>query len=275
MGTKQALSIYVNPGDLQATTYPAGALEQTMQNFSASEHQISPLGSPFSTGTGSGSDSPDPTDEAPGWDESKRIISGGKKAKNIGPSLRKDIMKLTEKLSNKARRGGIYENFGDKEVRQLKDKYDYNSLQYGTGEERELAASIDRFSDWASIYSPHKGSSFSTQQSNTPFKDDEVRFSSRKSMEDEVLDDLVKAESKVKSHIRNVSGKIVNVREHQRYKLKGMLNFIRNYKESGVSRGSTLRKLQDRFGLSTEMAHRVHRLAEALGGALYKPFPMK
>ncbi len=97
----------------------------------------------------------------------------------------------------------------------------------------------------------------------------------KKSMEDEMIDELVKAESRVKSYTRNVNGKIVNVREHQRYKLKGMLNFIRNYKEAGATRGSTLKKLQDRFGLSTEMAHRVHRLAEALGGSLFKPFPVK
>ncbi len=96
----------------------------------------------------------------------------------------------------------------------------------------------------------------------------------KKSLEDDFLDNLIKAESKVKSHIRNINGKIVNVKEHQRYKLRGMLNFIRNYKEAGESRGSTLKKLQSRFGLSTEMAHRVHRLSDALGGS-FNPFPMK
>jgi hypothetical protein len=102
-----------------------------------------------------------------------------------------------------------------------------------------------------------------------------LKNSYRKSMEDEVLDDLVKAESRVKSHWRSIKGKLVNVREHQRYKLKGMLNHVRYSKEAGESRGVTLRGLQNRFGLSTEMAHRVHRLAEALGSSLFKPFPMK
>jgi hypothetical protein len=97
----------------------------------------------------------------------------------------------------------------------------------------------------------------------------------KKSMEDEMVDELMKAESRVKSHSRIVNGKLVNVREHQRYKLRRMLNFIRGHKEEGATRGVTLRKLQDRFGLSTEMAHRVHRLAEGLGGLLFKPFPTK
>jgi hypothetical protein len=360
-GTGQSITIYANASDMQATSHPAGALDQARKNFTASPapiHQPQAMGSPFST-------KPSTPEEhqikiakdtlkmpqamagvmgGPTKEEAKRILSGAKKAKDIGPSLRKDIMKLTEQLSNKARQGGIYENFGQKEIRQLKDKYDYNSLKYGTGEERELAASIDRFDDWASTYSPKLGEpfsntpTFSTKERTGPravhmiaqeiasdwknpyfgavpylnamhaletidttygadsgasviayflanaqtWKGEKARQIKKelnamlktyykKSMEDEIVDRLEKAETKVKSYIRNVNGRIVNVKEHQRYKLRGMLDFIRGHKEAGASRGLTLRKLQEKFGLSTELAHRVHRLAEKV---LFS-FPMK
>lgn len=44
---------------------------------------------------------------------------------DISMIIEKDIRKAKVKLINKARKTGIYENFGQKEVRELNDKY-YN-----------------------------------------------------------------------------------------------------------------------------------------------------
>jgi hypothetical protein len=63
-------------------------------------------------------------------------------------SIVNDINRLKIKLSDKARRNGLYENFGEKEVRELKDKYDYNTLIYGSETQRKQALMIDCFEDW-------------------------------------------------------------------------------------------------------------------------------
>ncbi len=60
-----------------------------------------------------------------------------------------EIKKLKHGLLCKAQKKGLYENFGDKEFRKLKDKHDFNSIQYGSSEEREKADKILNFSKWA------------------------------------------------------------------------------------------------------------------------------
>ena len=60
-----------------------------------------------------------------------------------------DMNKIKNKLINKAKKGGIYENFGQKEVRALKDKYSYNDMIYGDNDARLHAKLIDKLDDWA------------------------------------------------------------------------------------------------------------------------------
>lgn len=63
-------------------------------------------------------------------------------------SLVSDINRQKIRLVDKARRQGLYENFGQKEVQNLKDKYDYNTLVYGTEKERRQAQLINNFDNW-------------------------------------------------------------------------------------------------------------------------------
>ena len=66
--------------------------------------------------------------------------------------VRADILKYRKQLITKAKKRGIYENFGQKEVLHLRDKHDYYSLCYGTEQERNLAQHIDDFDHWAATY---------------------------------------------------------------------------------------------------------------------------
>lgn len=81
--------------------------------------------------------------------QEKKITKIGKK-RQAGTStdiakLRKDIQKIKDKLSN----GKIYENFGQKEVGQLEDKYDALS-------NREIQKEIDSFNNWAMNYTGNR-----------------------------------------------------------------------------------------------------------------------
>jgi len=66
--------------------------------------------------------------------------------------LKNDIQRKKDLLIKKARRTGLYENFGDKEERQIKEKYKYNDLVFGAPEEREKAKLISEFSDWCNNF---------------------------------------------------------------------------------------------------------------------------
>ena len=55
--------------------------------------------------------------------------------------LKKDINKYRKNLILKAKKKGLYENFGQKEVRKLKDKYDFF--------DRSLGDLILDFDKWA------------------------------------------------------------------------------------------------------------------------------
>ena len=67
--------------------------------------------------------------------------------------LQKDIQKTKSSLIRRVDRYGIYENFGQKEIRKLKDKYNYSDMIYGTQTQRNNAQLIDKLDDWASSYS--------------------------------------------------------------------------------------------------------------------------
>jgi len=57
-----------------------------------------------------------------------------------------------QKLINKAAVRGVWENFGQKEIRALRDKYDYTELVYGNYEDRCIATEINNLEDWAMSY---------------------------------------------------------------------------------------------------------------------------
>lgn len=67
-------------------------------------------------------------------------------------NVRKAVEKTKKTLKNKWAKKGGYENFGQDEIRNLEDKYDYNSMVYGTPEERKAAKLIDSLDQWAMNY---------------------------------------------------------------------------------------------------------------------------
>ena len=62
------------------------------------------------------------------------------------------VQRETKKLIIKAKETGIYENFGQTEVRKLKDKFNYLSLIYGSPEQRQQAKGIEDFDNWCMNY---------------------------------------------------------------------------------------------------------------------------
>ena len=58
-----------------------------------------------------------------------------------------EINRIKKKLINKAKKRGIYENFGQKEFRQLMDKYGGNFTQ-----DTELRYALMAFNNWAMNY---------------------------------------------------------------------------------------------------------------------------
>ncbi len=67
-------------------------------------------------------------------------------------NVRKAVGKTQDVLKKKWAKKGGYENFGQDEIRKMQDKYDYNSMVYGTPEERKAAALIDGLDQWAMNY---------------------------------------------------------------------------------------------------------------------------
>lgn len=65
-------------------------------------------------------------------------------------SLKTDINKYKKALINKVKEKGLYENFGQKEVRKLEDKHlDIGSYTDEMNKNRKL---IDEFNEWAMNY---------------------------------------------------------------------------------------------------------------------------
>jgi len=59
--------------------------------------------------------------------------------------IKSNIERIKKQLIAKAKRKGLYENFGEAEVRKLKDKFPTGYM----GEERINMDAIDDFSNWA------------------------------------------------------------------------------------------------------------------------------
>jgi hypothetical protein len=70
------------------------------------------------------------------------------KLKTMRTRLINDIQKTKDKLVQKAKKKGLWENFGQDDVHRIRDKYDYHSLVYGDVSERKLAKRIENFNDW-------------------------------------------------------------------------------------------------------------------------------
>ena len=58
--------------------------------------------------------------------------------------LKKDISRIKKLLIHRAKKKGLYENFGDKEERKLRDKYETGY----SGAGRENMDLLDNFSQW-------------------------------------------------------------------------------------------------------------------------------
>jgi len=62
------------------------------------------------------------------------------------------IKNAQKRLSKKQ----VCENFGEAEVRKIKDDYGYASMVYGSPEERKQADKIDAFDEWCMNYTGPK-----------------------------------------------------------------------------------------------------------------------
>lgn len=67
---------------------------------------------------------------------------------NKATQLRNDIKKAKRKLTNRAIRSGLWENFGQAEVSKIEGKYNKHGLTYGDDEERAMSNEIEAFDRW-------------------------------------------------------------------------------------------------------------------------------
>lgn len=58
--------------------------------------------------------------------------------------IEKEINKLKNNLIKKSKKSGLYENFGQKEIRFLQDKYFHPSI--------EISNQINEFNNWCMTY---------------------------------------------------------------------------------------------------------------------------
>ena len=89
-------------------------------------------------------------------------VAVSSKLKNVGyqgplesvamkPSqVRLAIERVKKQLMRKWKQKGRYENFGQKELSKMKDKFDYNP--YGSSDERQISKMLDGFDNWAMNY---------------------------------------------------------------------------------------------------------------------------
>jgi len=61
-----------------------------------------------------------------------------------------DVSRIKRNLINKAKKRGIYENFGQVEINRLRDKY--SDYRYGSEEQRKQWANIEALDEWAMNY---------------------------------------------------------------------------------------------------------------------------
>jgi hypothetical protein len=80
----------------------------------------------------------------------KRTFESVNEGKFKPSQVRSAISKVKKGLMRKWKQKGGYENFGQKELSQMKDKFDYNA--YGDKDEREISHMLDAFDNWAMNY---------------------------------------------------------------------------------------------------------------------------
>jgi len=74
---------------------------------------------------------------------------------SIVKQLKRDIKKAKDKLIAKAKKSGVYENFGQKELRDIVDKYGEYVYSYEFKEAGGLSA-LQEFENWVEEYTPYR-----------------------------------------------------------------------------------------------------------------------
>lgn len=92
--------------------------------------------------------------------------------------VRSTISKVKKQLMRKWKQKGGYENFGQKELSQMKDKFDYNP--YGSPDERNISKMLDGFDNWAMNYDGNMRESVN-ERINPKFYDARVQYIDPKS----------------------------------------------------------------------------------------------
>ena len=78
-------------------------------------------------------------------------MSKEKDLKKLQKEVEEEILAFKEILTNTAEEYGVYEDFGQREVMKLVDKY--RDLQYGSPEERAIWRLIEDFDKWCMNFS--------------------------------------------------------------------------------------------------------------------------
>ena len=89
-------------------------------------------------------------DRVHGQPEDKKYVGESVNEAMRPSQVRSAISKVKKGLMRKWKQKGGYENFGQKELSQMKDKFDYNP--YGSSDERQISKMLDGFDDWAMNY---------------------------------------------------------------------------------------------------------------------------
>ena len=78
------------------------------------------------------------------------MIADRETRRKVEAGLRRDIAKAKKKLVAKAKRKGLYENFGQKEYRELDDKY--SDWRY----DAQMSNILNEFFHWAGTFDDRK-----------------------------------------------------------------------------------------------------------------------
>jgi hypothetical protein len=62
--------------------------------------------------------------------------------------VNKEVNLKKKQLINRAKKHGFCENFGEKDIDKISEKFNYNDIVYGDPDERRAAQIIENFSDW-------------------------------------------------------------------------------------------------------------------------------
>jgi len=89
-------------------------------------------------------------DKAPDFSDWKKYLKESVNEAMKPSQVRSAISKVKKQLMRKWKQKGGYENFGQKELSQMRDKFNYNP--YGSSDERQISKMLDGFDDWAMNY---------------------------------------------------------------------------------------------------------------------------